>query len=157
VSPAGVSQIEINIHFEIPRPQEEARLSLSIDDARGRTVELSSIAVTLAGEGSSSIEPAQSISVLEITDPQQDIALSGGKLMVVGHAGIADDPVHIEVLTSAGRVLAADDTYPSENTGEFGIELAYRLAETERVLVVASQSQGGVMIFLDSVEIRLMP
>lgn len=157
VLPAGASQFEISMDFEIQLAQEEARLSLSIDDALGRTVELSSIAVTLASEGSSTIEPAQSISVIEITDPQPDAKVSGGRLTIAGRAGIADDPVHVEVLTSAGRVLAADDTYPSEDTGEFGIELAYRLNETETVLVVASQSQGGVMLFLDSVEIRLMP
>jgi hypothetical protein len=157
VLPAGASQFEVSLDFEIPRAREEARLSLSIDDALGRTVELSSIGVTLASEGSSTIEPTQSISVLEITDPLQDTDLTGGRLTISGRAGIADDPVHIEVLTSTGRVLAADDTYPSEDTGTFGLELAYRLDGSEKVLVVASQTQGGVMFFLDSVEIRLLP
>lgn len=154
---AGPGEIETRLAFEIPTAEEEARLTISIDDDLGRTVELESIEVRLISAGSAMITPPSAANSLEVTNPVEGAKIKGGRLAVAGRVADFQTPIHIELVSQTGRVLAANDAFPNADTGEFSAELAYRVEENETVLVVASQSQGEVLMFLKSLEVLLLP
>ncbi len=133
------------IDFEIAAVAEAARLSVSIDDRWGRTVQLASVDLVLLSSGQADINPpGDLLAPIILEEPLPDAVIEGGEVLVVGLARPnGEQPLVIELVTREGKILgsrlaAIAEGDPAEHR-PFAVSVPYQVESATRALLVARE------------------
>ncbi len=151
--------------FDVSAAGELGRISVSTQDADGRTTALYSIHVLLLSEGATQITPPGSQKERVVLDsPEADDFLSGGVLHVAGKMRPFNKlAVVVELVTPDGGALstrlvsvppAADDGYVP-----FSVDLTYGVRGSTSALLVVRQADDRIpgAMYLFSMPVMLHP
>ena len=165
IFPWSSAQLSLPLFFEISSPSENGRLTVSVDDQYGRTMDLNSTGLVLLSSGDPTLYPASSLEqALVIQEPAAGERISGGIVPVEGiYHGEILLPLRAELISQDGKILgqrmAASSINPAENSEQFSAEIPYSIeVQIPALLVVYIDSEnGGQILHLSSVEILLEP
>lgn len=165
VYPWSSAQLSLPLFFEISTPTESARLTISVDDQHGRTMDLNSIDLILQAAGDPALYPASSLEqALVIQQPKAGQRISEGSAAVQGvYHGDILLPIRAELISQDGKILgyrmAANSINPNEDFGQFSAEISYSIERKipARLVVYIDSENGGQTLHLSSVEIVLDP
>jgi len=155
--------LELTLPFEVSRPPLPARLTLRTLDAYGRVQAMSSVELTLLGEGQAVLLPAASQPGLTIVQPQAGQQLAGGSLTISGMAQFATtQPLSLQLVTRQGRVLVAREVYLEDDgagTARFETTLSLDVGEPIwlQVAVTAFGRQVPGASHFAGIEILVLP
>ncbi len=164
-SPGRKVLLLTEIDFEIAAVAETGRLTISVDDAAGRTTDLASVDLILLSSGISDLNPpGDLLAPLVIEEPPAETRIEGGQLVVTGLARPASDqPLKVELIDGRnviiGERLVAVAEGPAGEHRPFATELTYRVEETTRALLVIRERGERIpgTTHLVSLEIILAP
>ncbi len=153
------------LDFEIAAVAETGRLSISVDDAAGRTTDLASVDLILLNGGISDPNPpGDFLAPLVIEEPPEETLIEGGQLVVTGLARPAgDQPLKVELIDGRnviiGERLVAVAEGPAGEHRPFATEITYRVDETTRALLVVRERGERIpgTTQLVSIEVILAP
>ncbi len=144
-SPGRKVLVLTELDFEISAVAETGRLSISVDDAAGRTTDLASVDLILLSTGVPDVNPAGDLlAPLVIEEPAAETTIEGGKLVVTGLARPASaQPLKIELIDGRnviiGERLVAVAEGPAGEHRPFATEITYRVEETTPALLVVRE------------------
>jgi hypothetical protein len=155
---------ETNLAFEIPYRTMEALLTLATQDDYHRPLALRSVLVTLRTSGEAQVNPnADDETWLEISYPEEQEIISGGKFTVLGSVTpVTQNPINFELITDTGGVIGTAQLAVKQ-AGErfsFDLPLTYDFISSVRdVRLVIRQTMEGYAanVILDSIPLALAP
>jgi hypothetical protein len=165
VYPWSSAQLSLPLFFEISSPSENGRLTVSIDDQYGRTMDLNSTGLTMVSSGDPTLIPASSLAqALVIRQPAAGERISGGIVPVEGiFQGDVRLPIRAELISQDGKILghrmAAASMHPDGLSGQFNTGISYSVVTKTpaRLVVYIDSENGGQILHLSSIEITLEP
>jgi hypothetical protein len=165
VYPWSSAQLSLPLFFEISAPTESARLTVSIEDQHGRTMDLNSTGLILLSSGDPTLYPASSLEqALVIQQPTSNQRISGGIVPVHGVYHTDSLPsLRVELISQDGKILghrmAASSINPDGGSGQFKTGISYSIERRTpaRLVVYIDSENGGQIMHLSSVEIILDP
>ena len=164
-SPSRQVLLLTELDFEISAVAETGRLSISVDDAAGRTTDLASVDLILLSSGVPDQNPSGDLlAPLVIDEPAPETVIEGGQLVITGLARPAStQPLKVELIDRRnviiGERLVAVAEGPAGEHRPFATEVTYRVEEVTRALLVVRERGDRIpgTTQLVSVEVILAP
>jgi len=158
-------QINPSIDFEIPGVSEAARLQVSVADAKGRPIALTSVDLILLSIGEPELNPSGDLlTPFFIQQPRENQVIEGGTLSISGKIRpMNDQPVIFELITDQGQTAASKqvtiEQLPNGEYTLFQLEIPYTLANQTGARLIVRQPGGRIPgdAALASVAIYLKP
>jgi len=165
IIPWSSAKISIKLSYEIRTPAEAGRLTISVDDQHGRTMDLNSVNIILLPTGTAELSPSSALKqVIIIQDPAPGKVIKDGTVLVSGLARTdLRHPLKVELISEDGKVLgqrlATNPQSMSELYGEFTAEVPYSVTgPTPALLIIFEDEENRDEItHLSSVGIILKP
>lgn len=165
IIPWSSANISIELFYEINTPAEAGRLTISVDDQHGRTMDLNSVNILLLPTGVAELLPSSALNqVIIIQEPAPGKAIKDGTVLVSGLARTdLRHPLKVELISEDGKILgqrlATNPQSTSEVYGVFTAEVPYSVPgpTSARLIVFEDEENRDEITHLSSVEIILKP
>jgi len=163
--PWSSANISVKLFYEIRTPSEEGRLTISVDDQHGRTMDLNSVNFLLLPTGAAELLPSSALKqVIVIQKPAPGKSIENGKVLISGLARTdLRHPLKVELISEKGKILgqrlATNPRSKSELYGVFTAEVPYSVSERTpaRLIVFEDEENRDEITHLSSLEIILKP
>jgi hypothetical protein len=163
--PWSSAKISVKLFYEIRTPTEAGRLTISVDDQHGRTMDLNSVNIHLLSTGAAELLPSSALKqVIIIQDPAPSKVIKDGTVLVSGLARTdLRHPLKVELISEDGKILgqrlATNPQSTSEDFGVFTAEVPYSVTEPTptRLIIFEDEENRDEITHLSSVEIILKP
>jgi hypothetical protein len=164
-NPNAWANMTVDLNFEISAAAEVGRLTISVEDDKGRMMALNSVNLILLSMGESDINPSNATQeAIIIEQPKLLSLVQGGILTVTGKARSDSGlPLHVELLDDKGGVvgmrLAALGEQDAQGYRSFATEVSYKVEAltTVRLLVYEDGGQISNVSHLTSLVVRVSP
>ena len=163
--PWSSANISVKLSYEIRTPAEAGRLTISVDDQHGRTMDLNSVNILLLSTGAAELLPSSDLKqVIIILDPAPGKVIRNGTVHVSGLARTdLRHPLKVELISEDGKILgqrlATNPQSTSEEYGVFTAEVPYWVPgpTPARLIIFEDENNRDEITHLSSVEIVLKP
>jgi len=163
--PGSSAKISIKLSYEIRTPAEAGRLTISVDDQHGRTMDLNSVNILLLPTGEAELLPSSDLKqVIIIQDPAPGKVIRDGSVHVSGLARTdLRHPLKVELISEDGKILgqrlATNPKSKSEVYGVITAEVPYSVTGSTpaRLIIFEDEENRDEITHLSSVEIVLKP
>jgi len=165
IIPWSSANISVKLFYEIRTPVEAGRLTISVEDQHGRTMDLNSVNILLLPTGAAELLPSSALKqVIIIQDPAPGKVIKDGTVLVSGlaHTDLRH-PLKVELISEDGKILgqrlATNPQSTSELYGEFTAEVPYSVTgpTPARLIIFEDEENRDEITHLSSVEIVLKP
>ncbi len=164
-NPNAWANMVVDLDFEISAAAEVGRLSISVEDDKGRLMALNSVNLILLSMGESDINPPSATQeAIIIQQPKLLSLVQGGTLLVSGMARTDTDlPLHVELVDDKGGVvgmrLAGLGELNAQGYRSFATEVSYNVSALTpvRLLVYEDGGQISDISHLSSLVLRVSP
>lgn len=163
--PWSMAKISMNLEFEISTVAEAGRLTITVEDEFGRTMDATSIDLVLLSIGDPDINPPNPDKQnIVIQEPKPEMLIQSGKVIVSGIARLKEgNPPKVQIIDESGKIVGqriASFSVPTPGAyGTFFAEVPYRVEGFTPARIIVFQD-GGILspfTFLSSVEVQLTP
>jgi hypothetical protein len=164
-NPNAWANMIVDLNFEISAAAEVGRLTISVEDDKGRQMALNSVNLILLSMGESDINPSNATQeAIIIQQPKLLSLVQGGTLLVSGMARTDTGlPLHIELLDDKGGVvgmrLASLGEQDAQGYRSFATEVSYNVAALTpvRLLIYEDGGQISDISHLSSLLLKVSP
>jgi hypothetical protein len=164
-NPNAWANMTVDLNFEISAAAEVGRLTISVEDDKGRSMALNSVNLILLSMGESDINPSNATQEsIIIQQPKLLSLVQGGILTVSGMARTDTDlPLHVELVDDKGGVvgmrLAGLGERDAQGYRSFATEVSYKVTALTpvRLLVYEDGGQISDISYLSSLVLRISP
>jgi len=165
VMPGSSAKISVKLFYEIRTPAEAGRLTISVDDQHGRTMDLISVNIILLSTGAAELKPSSALKqVIIIQDPAPGKVIKDGTVLVSGLARTdLRHPLKVELISEDGKILGQRlATNPKSKSDLYGVitaEVPYSVTGSTpaRLIIFEDEENRDEITHLSSVEIILKP
>lgn len=165
IIPWSSANILVKLSYAINTPAEAGRLTISVDDQHGRTMDLNSVNILLLPTGAAELLPSSALKhVIIIQEPAPGKVIKEGTVLVSGLARTdLRHPLKVELTSEDGKILgqrlATNPQSTSEVYGVFTAEVPYSVAgpTPARLIIFEDEEDRDEITHLSSVEIVLNP
>jgi hypothetical protein len=163
--PWSSAKISVKLSYEIRTPAEAGRLTISVDDQHGRTMDLNSVNILLLPTGAAELLPSSALKqVIIIQEPAPGKVIKDGTVLVSGLARTdLRHPLKVELISEDGKILgqrlATTPQSTSESYGVFAAEVPYLVPglTPARLIIFEDEENRDEITYLSSVGIVLKP
>ena len=163
--PWSSEKISVKLSYEIRTTAEAGRLTISVDDQHGRTMDLNSVNILLLPTGAAELIPSSALKqAIIIQDPAPGKVIKDGTVLVSGLARTdLRHPLKVELISEDGKILgqrlATNPQSTTELYGEFTAEVPYSVTGSTpaRLIIFEDEENRDEITHLSSVEIVLKP
>jgi hypothetical protein len=165
IIPWSSANISVKLFYEIRTPAEAGRLTISVEDQHGLTMDLNSVNILLLPTGAAELLPSSALKqVIIIQDPAPGKVIKDGTVLVSGLARTdLRHPLKVELISEDGKILgqrlATNPQSTSEVYGVFTAEVPYLVPgpTPARLIIFEDEENRDEITHLSSVEIVLKP
>ncbi len=159
------AKISVKLYYEIRTPAEVGRLTISVDDQHGQTMDLNSVNILLLPTGAPELLPSSALNqVIIIQEPAPGKVIKDSTVLVSGLARTdLRHPLKVELISEDGKILgqrlATNPQSTSELYGVFTAEVPYSVPGTTpaRLIVFEDEENRDEITHLSSVKVVLKP
>ena len=164
-NPNAWANMTVDLNFEISAAAEVGRLTISVEDDKGRMMALNSVNLILLSMGESDINPSNATQeAIIIGQPKLLSLVQGGTLLVSGEARSNTGlPLHIELVDDKGGVvgqrLAGLDAPDAQGYSSFATEVSYNVSALTPVRLLVYEDGGQItdISHLSSLLLKVSP